>query len=87
MPPPTMPWSDEGPCTRLLLQDSTNKPFFYRTDMWHNLQLGQGKAFCSSALVMMLPLFEGQNVEARFRTMTLKYMDFCRETWHYIGNF
>ena len=85
MPAPTLPWTTESAFTRLLLHDDSNKPSFYRTDIWHNLQQGQGKAFCSSSLVTMLPLFAGTSVDSKFESMTLAYREFCQEPWPYAG--
>ena len=81
MPPPTLPWVEEAAFTRLLLHDVNFKSSFHKTDIWHNLQLGRGKAFCSSALVTMLPLFEGNNVEDKFRAITDAYKSFCKDPW------
>ena len=78
MPVVTMPWSTEAAWTRLLLHDPENKPAFHKVDVWHNMQLGQGKAFCASAMVSLLSYFEGSNVEARFSTMFDEFKKFCK---------
>ena len=60
--------------------DPTNKPSFHRPDVFHNVQLGQGKCFAASALVTLLPLFSGTSVDARLQDVTQKYKDYCTDT-------
>ena len=78
MPSPTMPWHNEAAFTRLLMHDRGNKPAFHKLDLFHNVHLGQGKAFCSSSLVCLLPLFSGTSVDAKLASMSDDFKEFCR---------
>ena len=78
MPPATMPWAMEACFTRLLMHDATNKPSFHKVDLFHTVQLGQGKAFAASALVSLLPLFGGDSVDARLASLTQHYKQYCK---------
>ena len=80
MPPPSMPWTNEACFTRLLMHEEGNKPAFHRLDLFHTVQLGQGKAFCSSALVTLLPLFEGSSVDTKLATLTRMYKEYCSDS-------
>ena len=82
MPPPTMPWADgeEAAFTRLLLHDEGNKPSFHRADLFHNVQMGQGKVFSASALVTLLPLVDGNSVDAKLNCIFEMYKGYCKES-------
>ena len=77
MPPRTMPWVEEAAFTRLLLHDRSNKPGFHKPDLFHNVHLGQGKAFSASALVCLLPLYDGGSVDAKLAAMSDDFKAFC----------
>ena len=57
-----------------------NKPAFHRLDLFHTMQLGQGKAFSASALVTLMPLFDGTSVDAKLASMTQQYKQYCKVT-------
>ena len=51
----------------------------YRFDIWHNWHLGAGRYFVSSALVILIPVFEGSSVPEKLRHMTQLWLKYCRE--------
>ena len=63
MPTEELPWDNEAAFTRLLMYDQTDKASFHRPDIWHNTQLGIGKAFAANSLVCFLEWFHGNGVE------------------------
>ena len=49
-----LPWNEEAAFPRLLASPEY-KPKFHRPDIFHNLQLGQGKEFAASAIASLFP--------------------------------
>ena len=76
------PWrpGNESPFTRLLPQDPSRLAGFYRADVWHTVNLGVGKSWVASAMVLILPLFEGGSVPARLVALSNAYFQFCRNS-------
>ena len=75
-----LPWPPGGETafTRLLPQD-VSLASFYKPDVWHCVNMGVGKGFCASALVVLLSLdhFGMGSVETKLARMTSEYYAFC----------
>ena len=71
-----MPWETESPFTRLLPQFA-DKPSYFKPDPWHTVNLGTGKSWVASCLVLLLPLFAGNNISVRLEAMSAAYYNFC----------
>ena len=70
------PWLTESWFTKLLPMPAF-RATFYKPDCWHIVNLGVGKSFAANALVMMLPLFNGNSVPERMQGMSADYSRFC----------
>ena len=77
-----LPWEpgDESHFTNLLPQDTSSPASYYRYDVWHTVNMGVGKTFVSSALVLLLHLFDGNNIVDRFQSMSVEYERFCQNS-------
>ena len=49
----------------------------FRYDLFHNVHLGVGKAFASSAVCMLLELFEGYSIGDAFGKITEDFQSYC----------
>lgn len=78
------PWHSLPPFLQLPGFDS-HRPGLWRPDIFHNLHLGHGKYFVSSALVVLQQFQPAGGVEARFQLLTEQWLAFCRQrkaSWH-----
>lgn len=51
---------------------------FFRYDLFHNLHLGVGKTFASSAVCLILELFEGHTIGDAWVKLTEDFQEYCR---------
>ena len=49
------------------------KLVFFRPDIWHNVQMGVGMDFASSAMVMLVRLIPASNIDVRFAVLSNEY--------------
>ena len=73
--------------TRVLLHDPSFKSAFHKVDVWHSIQLGQGKCYVASAIAGLLDIFEGSSVEAKLAAVTTEFLSYCRDSRHTLHNF
>jgi hypothetical protein len=73
-----MPWATEPP-ELIMLHDVSDKPSFYKPDIWHNFHLGGGKHWIGSCCVLVLPFMPGTSVETRFQHLTKDFLIFCKQ--------
>ena len=71
-------WCDEwSPLTELLPKMPDAPEHLYRGDIWRNWHLGAGRYFLSSAMVIMVPQFEGSSVPDKFWSLTAAWREYC----------
>ena len=71
-----MPWQAES-CFSRLLPQFAYKPSYFKPDPWHTVNLGTGKSWVASCLVLLLPLFAGRSIPERLASMSTAYYNFC----------
>lgn len=71
------PWHSLPPFLALPGFDS-RRPYLWRPDIFHNLHLGHGKYFLSSALIVLAQFQDGGGVEARLQSLTDQWLGFCK---------
>ena len=71
------PWLTRSPFTETLAKDPESLEWIYRPDFWHNFHLGHGRYFLASVMVVLMPLFAGTSVAARFDHMTQCWRSYC----------
>ena len=70
-------WCDEwSPLTELLPKMPDAPEHLYRGDIWRNWHLGAGRYFLSSAMVIMVPQFEGSSVPDKFWSLTAAWREY-----------
>ena len=74
----SMPWLTPSSFTETLVKDPGCLEWLYRPDVWHNFHLGHGRYMLASMMVVLMPLFAGTSVTARFDDMTQYWKAFCR---------
>jgi len=62
--------------------ETENPGNFFSYDLFHAWNLGAGKQFLASCLILTLPQFEGNNVPDKFWRMTEDFLAFCRSRKH-----
>ena len=62
------------------MHDEDNKASFHRFDIWHNVQMGQGKSFAASSLVTLLDFFQGSSVDGRLENMSQDFLQYCKDS-------
>ena len=74
-----LPWTTPSVFTTSLLQHTEHLAHFYRADPWHAVNLGVGKSWGASALVLLLENFfvEG-SLDQRLQQLSIAYVDFCK---------
>ena len=74
-----LPWTTPSCFTTKLLQHTEHLAHFYRADPWHAVNLGVGKSWGASALVLLIENFfvEG-SLDTRMEQLSTAYLDFCR---------
>ena len=72
-----LPWKSPGPFTRILPQDHTYLPGFFRPDAWHTINLGMGRSWVANCLVLLLALFPASSVPNQLKAMSKAYDAFC----------
>ena len=75
-----LPWQTESVLTTMLMHEPDKKAEFYKIDLFHTISLGVGKLFCASALAVLQSLCRGSSLDARFRTLSVMYIEFCKDT-------
>ena len=75
-----LPWDQPSAFTRKLLQHEGAYASFYRVDPWHAVNLGIGKSWCASCLVIILETFFEGSVEQRLQQLTSAYLEFCQNS-------
>ena len=71
-------WNTPSALTVFLPQMPDNLPQFFRVDIWHSWHLGLGRYFLSSALVLLVSLYPGNNIPDKFEEMSTKWRSYCR---------
>ena len=75
-----VPWSRECPMTRELLVDSSlnGKARFHCIDPWHTLNLGIGKSWVASGVILLQVLVPESSADKRIDFIGREYKAFCR---------
>lgn len=76
-----LPWRTESVLTTGLMHEADRKAEYYKVDVFHTVSLGVGKLFCASALAVLQSVFRGASLDARFREMSVAYLEFCKDAW------
>lgn len=74
------PWDTEPLILRGLPMVVNEKPFFFKTDCWHNFHLGLAKHWLASSFVCAierLDSFPRAAVDSRFEFLTEDFIQFC----------
>ena len=80
------PW-DETPCfIEKLLHDPGSRASFFKPDPWHTINLGVGRSWIASSLVMMMGLLDelkDLSQDDALAYLTADYISFCEssEPW------
>ena len=82
-----LPWEpgDESYFTNLLPQDTNSLASYYRPDVWHCVNMGVGKSWVASVLVLYLPLFVGNSIPEKLQSMSQEYTRFCQNSAARLG--
>ena len=70
------PWTQPSVFTRVLPQDES-KASYFKADVWHTVNLGVGRGWVASSLVILLSFFAGSSIPNKLLAMTQAYYDFC----------
>ena len=73
-----LPWEEESIITRVLLHEPDSKESFHKVDLFHTVNLGVGKSFAASSLVILLNQCHANSVDARLRELSGFYLEFCK---------
>lgn len=72
------PYSSDPPYALVPFErDGTDVGKLYRFDIFHNLHLGLGKSFVSSAVCMVLELCQGMSIGAAFGKLSEDFRRYC----------
>ncbi|CAK9002243.1 unnamed protein product [Durusdinium trenchii] len=73
------PWVMDPPYQQIPFE-SDHAPFekFFRFDLFHNLHLGVGKNFVSSAVCIILEMFQGLTLPQAFERLTADFRAYCQ---------
>ena len=74
------PWTSESLFTTKLLHEKDKKAEFFKVDAFHTVSLGVGKNFPAGALALLQNLFRGNNIKDRLASMTMDYLEYCKDT-------
>lgn len=82
-----IPWANEASFTRVLMHEPDQKAGFHKIDLFHTVSLGLGKTFAASSLAILQELLPGSSIEARFKNLTVQYIEYCKELWLLLAMF
>ena len=73
------PWDTEPTMLRGQLLEPGKPSFFFRLDLWHCFHCGVARVWLASAFIVLcnLGVIVGGSVDARFRSLTESYREFC----------
>ena len=73
------PWDTEPTMLRGQLLEPQRPSFFFRIDLWHCFHCGVARVWLASAFIVLcnLGVIVGGSVDARFRSLTDSYREFC----------
>ena len=76
------PW-DREPCFLKLLHDVGSPASFFKPDVWHTVNLGVGRSWLSSCIVMLIDTLDdlkAMTQEAVLDFLTSDYISFCESS-------
>ena len=76
------PW-DREPCFLKLLHDVGSPASFFKPDVWHTVNLGVGRSWLSSCVVMLIDTLDdlkAMTQEAVLDFLTSDYISFCESS-------
>ena len=74
-----LPWTNEAIFTRVLMHELSAKESFHKIDVFHTVNMGVGKSFAASSIVVLLHHCAGSSVDAKLSEMTGFFLEFCKE--------
>ena len=63
-----------------LPHDPTDEPSFFAYDLFHAWNLGAGKVFLGSALVVVADAHEGRNINEKFEQIEKSFFKYCKDS-------
>ena len=77
-----LPWTETPVWTERIFQNRAinGLPRFYKSDIWHNTQMGLCKDFAASSITLLVQLLPGSNIDLRFQYLSAMHCTWCSKS-------